>query len=74
MHQYEFDLDVSPEEYLDYYRGVLKQVMVRSTSGDTIQFPASLLQPFLMPEGIHGRFILTCDEHFKHPDLRRIGA
>ena len=74
MHRYEFDLDVSPEEYLNYYRGVLKQVMVRSTGGETVQFPASLLQPFLLPEGIHGRFILTCDEHFKHPDLRRNGA
>jgi len=74
MHRYEFDLDVSPEEYLNYYRGVLKQVMVRSTGGETVQFPASLLQPFLLPEGIHGRFILTCDEHFKHPDLRRNGG
>ncbi len=74
MHRYEFEMDISPEEYLDYYRGVLKEVMVRCNSGETVQFPASLLQPFLMPEGIHGRFVLTCDERHKHPDLRKIGG
>ena len=74
VHRYEFELDLSPEEYLEYYRGVLKQVMVRSRSGKTVQFPAALLQPFLLPDGIHGRFALTCDQNFKHPFLSRLGA
>ena len=72
MNRYEFHLEMSPEEYLDYYRGILKQVMVRSTSGETVQFPASLLQPFLVPEGIRGNFVLTCDERHKHPVLQRL--
>jgi hypothetical protein len=74
MHRYEFDLEISPEEYLDYYRGVLKQVMVRCGSGETVQFPASLLQPFLLPDGVRGRFVLTCDEQFKHAHLQRAGS
>jgi len=65
---------MSPEEYLDYYRGVLKQVMVQCSSGETVQFPASLLQPFLMPMGIHGRFVLTCDDQHKHADLQRLNS
>ena len=40
MQHYEFDLQMTPDEYLDYYRGILKQVMVRCTSGETVQFPA----------------------------------
>ena len=73
MHRYEFELDLSPAEYLEYYRGVLKQVMVRSSGGETVQFPASLLQPFLLPDGIHGRFALTCDQNFKQPRLVKLG-
>jgi hypothetical protein len=72
MHQYEFDLDISPEEYLDYYRGVAKEVQVRCAGDETVRFPASLLQRFILPDGIHGRFVLTCNEQFKHPELQRI--
>jgi hypothetical protein len=72
MNRYEFQLDISPEKYLDYYRGLLRQVIVESTNGTTVQFPASLLQPFLMPEGICGTFALTCDEQFRNPSLQRL--
>jgi hypothetical protein len=71
MHRYEFRLDLTPEQYLDYYRGVLRQVMVESKNGQSVQFPASLLQRFLTPEGIHGDFVLTCDERFKNAELHR---
>jgi hypothetical protein len=74
MNRYEFDLDLSPEEYLDFYRGVLKQVMVRCSTGETVQFPASLLQPYLMPAGIHGRFVLTCDDQHRHAHLQRLAS
>jgi hypothetical protein len=53
---------------------VATQVIARSASGETVRFPASLLQPFLLPDGIHGRFVLTCDEHYKHPNLQRNGG
>jgi hypothetical protein len=72
MNRYEFQLDISPEKYLDYYRGLLLHVIVESTKGTTVQFPASLLQPFLMPEGIRGMFVLTCDDHFRNPCLQRL--
>jgi len=72
MRRYEFDLNLTPEQYLDYYRGIVKQVLVRCRTGETVQFPASLLQPFLLPEGIHGRFMLTCDEAYRHASLQRL--
>jgi Protein of unknown function (DUF2835) len=72
MQRYEFELQMKPDEYLDYYRGILKQVKVRCTSGETVQFPASLLHPFLMPQGIRGRFVLTCDDQHQHADLQRL--
>jgi hypothetical protein len=65
MNRYEFDLHISPEQYLDYYRGAVRHVLALSTTGQTVQFPASLLQRFVTTEGIHGRFVLTCDQNHK---------
>jgi hypothetical protein len=72
MKRYEFDLSISPEEFLDYYRGVARHVVALSRCGRTVQFPASLLQRFLTPEGIRGSFVLTCDEHHRKPALKRL--
>ena len=71
MNRYEFQLRITPEQYLDYYRGTVRQVVVRCTTGQTVQFPASLLQRFVSTEGIHGRFVLTCDERNQNPRLER---
>jgi len=70
--RYEFDLHISPEQYLDYYRGTVKHVLVHCTSGQTVQFPAALLQRFVTNEGIHGHFVLTCDDNHKGADLQRL--
>ena len=72
MQRYEFDLAVSPEEFLDYYRGV-RNVVAVSRTGKRVQFPASLLQRFITPEGIRGSFALICDENHRNPKLERIG-
>ena len=72
MNRYEFHLAISPGQYLDYYRGVMRHVVVRSTSGQTVQFPASLLQRFVTNAGVHGDFVLTCDENHKCLGLERL--
>lgn len=72
MNRYEFHLRISPGQYLDYYRGTVRQVIVRSTSGQTVQFPACLLQRFVAKEGICGDFVLVCDNNNKCVDLQRV--
>ncbi len=74
MKRYEFHLRISPEQYLDYYRGKIRHVIVRSTEGQTVQFPASLLQRFVSQDGIHGHFALTCDDNHKCVDLSRVSG
>jgi hypothetical protein len=71
MNRYEFRLDISAAQYLDYYRGAVLHVVARSATGQTVQFPASLLQRFVTTEGIHGRFVLTCDQNHKCTGLER---
>jgi hypothetical protein len=74
MNQYAFHLRIFPEQYLDYYRGTVRNVVVRATNGQMVQFPASRLQQFVSTEGIHGDFVLTCDENHKCISLQRISA
>jgi hypothetical protein len=74
MKRFEFHLSISPEDYLAYYRGTAHQVVARCANGLVIQFPASLLKPFVTAAGIHGDFVLNCDENFRAADLRRLPA
>lgn len=71
MQQFEFHLDLSAEQYLDYYRGAARRVVARCTDGFTISFPASLLKAFILPNGVHGDFVLTCDDQHRGAALRR---
>ena len=47
-------------------------MIVRSSTGLTIQFPASLLQKFVMPDGISGKFVLTTDDRNKVVGLEAV--
>jgi len=69
--RFEFVLSISSQQYLQYYRGAVRQVLAQSTTGATVQFPAALLTPFVTSAGISGRFVLTCEETGKGAELRR---
>ncbi len=71
MNRFEFGLNISAQEYLQYYRGSVNKVMACCTDGTTIQFPAGLLQPFITSAGIRGNFVLTCDAGGKGAALSR---
>lgn len=72
MPRYIFQLDLPPEKYLDYYRGTIRQVIVRCTTGQTVQFPANLLRKHVTLGGIQGSFALTCDDQNKNVQLERV--
>lgn len=74
MKRYEFHLRIPPARYLDYYRGTVRHVVVRCTTGQNVQFPAALLQKFVTHEGIAGDFVLTCDDNNKCLGLERAPA
>ena len=72
MQRYEFYLRITPEAYLDYYRGLARFVVVESNSGQTLKFPASFLRNFVSSAGIEGNFVLVCDANNKCVDLQRL--
>jgi len=72
MNRYEFQLRITADQYLDYYRGTARHVIVRCTTGQKVQFPASLLQQFVSTDGIMGTFALTCDDELRNSRLERL--
>jgi hypothetical protein len=72
MNRYEFYLHITADEYLDYYRGTARHVIVRCSTGQNVQFPASLLQQFVTPDGIRGSFALSCDKDNRNSRLERM--
>ncbi|GAB2892702.1 hypothetical protein GCM10027046_22000 [Uliginosibacterium flavum] len=71
MKHFDFRLDISPEQYLPYYRGRVTQVVIRLADGHTVSFPANLLRQFVQADGIRGDFTLSCDEQNKGATLQR---
>lgn len=67
-----FSVHIPAEEYLRYYRGSARDVLVTADDGRTVRFPASLLRGVVTHEGIKGRFRLVYDEHGKSHGLDRL--
>jgi len=74
MPQFRFRLAISAERYLAFYRGEAREVVARCADGQVVQFPAALLQPFVSTAGIHGAFMLTCNDQNRGARLERIPA
>lgn len=66
------ELHLSNEKLLAYYRGEARTVRARATNGQTIQFPVSVLQKHVLPDGVHGVFRMEFDEHNKFVQLERL--
>lgn len=72
MKEVAFRLNISAEEYLDYYRGVASLVHVTALDGRTVQFPAHVLRPFVSHEGIRGVFKLKYADDNRFAGIERI--
>lgn len=71
MNRFDFNLNLSAQGYLQYYRGSVDKVVAKCADGSTVQFPARLLTPFVTSWGIRGAFVLTCDEDGKAARLAK---
>jgi hypothetical protein len=67
-----FRLQISAEEYLNYYSGLAKTVSVVSDDGLRVEFPAEHLREFVTAEGINGYFELCFDQHNRFKEIRLI--
>ncbi len=67
-----FKLQLSTEDYLNYYSGQAKSVSVVGDDGKRVEFPAQHLREFVAVEGINGYFELCFDERKRFKSLLRL--
>lgn len=73
MPEIRFRLNISPEQYLSYYQGAVRNVIATSSDGRRVQFPADRLRPFVTHDGVRGEFVLEFDADNRFVALRRLG-
>lgn len=56
--QVKFSLNIGRQEYLQYYQGQVKWVLVDSYCGKKVKFPANMLTSHVSHNGVQGEFIL----------------
>ena len=67
------DLHISYDDFEQVYRGQVNQVFAYALDGRSIKFPANVLRPFLIHQGVHGRFCLVFDQMHKFIGIEKIG-
>ncbi|MBI5450923.1 MAG: DUF2835 domain-containing protein [Gammaproteobacteria bacterium] len=67
-----FTLNIPAAEYLRFYQGEARSVIVQSWEGHTLQFPAALLTRFVTRDGISGDFTIAFDQNNKLLSLDRL--
>jgi hypothetical protein len=72
MKQFHFSISLTPQEFKLAYSGSVKQVIVLTDEGSRVQIPVMRLQPFLLPNGVFGRFRLIIDQNNKFVRLERL--
>lgn len=66
------NLTISTEELQRLYEGSAKTVFARSIDGRSIRFPAGILRPFVLHNGIRGTFQIDFDEDNRFHSLHRL--
>lgn len=66
-------LAIPAEEFIRLYQGSAKAVIARSDDGRQVKFPADILRPFVLHEGIYGIFKIHFDEFHKFKSIERVG-
>jgi hypothetical protein len=67
-----FSLSIDREQWLRFYAGHANIVRVIADSGKILQIPANSLRPFILQNGVHGRFEINYDQCYKLLSINRL--
>lgn len=66
------DLKIDREEWLRLYRGETRTVFARTRDGRSVQFPANILNPYVLHGGIEGSFLIQFDDAGKFQSIAKV--
>ncbi|AQT59797.1 hypothetical protein CBP51_01775 [Cellvibrio mixtus] len=67
-------LVISAEEFQRLYQGSAKTVFAQSLDGRNIRFPAGILRPFVLHNGVRGTFQINFDADNRFHSIQRLGG
>ena len=67
-----FNLYISPDEYLRWYKSEAKDVVTKSLDGRTVRFPADVLRPYVSHQGINGCFEIEFSKAGKFQSITKL--
>jgi len=70
--KYYFAINMTSAEFYPYYEGKIQQLVVTTTSGIRVQFPAMHMRKYLLAKGINGYFCMETKNN-KFLSLTKIG-
>ena len=56
--KYYFAMNMTSAEFFPYYEGKAQQIVVTTTTGTRVQFPAMHMRNYLLSNGINGCFCM----------------
>lgn len=59
--RYKFRLSIPAHEYVRMYQGTVQWVYIDDVEGQSLQFPANALKPFVSHDGVYGLYELSID-------------
>jgi len=65
-------LKISSDDLLRYYQGAVTEVLAHDVNGVKIQFPISILRPYILHGGISGYFEICFDSANKFIDIKKV--
>ncbi len=69
---YRFRLELSTEQCLGYYQGIIQYVLVQAESGERVQLRAEHFRAFFSHHGLSGHFELTTTQQGKFVALKKL--
>ncbi|QEI12612.1 DUF2835 domain-containing protein [Cellvibrio japonicus] len=72
MKSIDVHLSISAEEFQHLYQGSVRDVLAIADDGRRIRFPAAILRPYVLHDGIRGWFRIHFDEHHRFKSIERM--
>lgn len=69
---FRFQLNLTYEECRQYYQGDFSAIQVMAHTGQTVQFPAEHIRPYVTPKGVQGIFEMEVDNLNKFKSLKKL--
>ncbi len=72
MKSLQVSININRDEYLKWYQGAASTVLATTPTGQSVRFPASILQPYITRTGVSGTFNIYFDDNNKFKEIKKI--